>query len=91
MTAYIAVYKRAKLLRGFGLSGRLAFYPVPFLFDRAFWVFVEALRKGPDFTLYCGRQYDNPSPVPAVGLATEHPSPQGLLADGKAHIRFDSI
>jgi hypothetical protein len=62
-----------------------------FHFDRAFWVFFEALREGPDFTLYCGRQYDNPSPVLAVGLAAEHSSPQGLLADGKGHIRFDSI
>jgi hypothetical protein len=62
-----------------------------FHFDRAFWVFFEALREGPDFTLYRGRQYDNPSPVLAVGLAAEHSSPQGLLADGKAHIRFDSI
>jgi len=43
------------------------------------------------FRGYRGRQYDNPSPVVAVELAAEPPSPQGLLADGEARIRFDSI
>jgi serine/threonine protein kinase len=39
---------------------------------------LEPLRKGPDFTLYRGRQQGNSSPVLAVGLAAEQPSPQGL-------------
>jgi hypothetical protein len=52
-----------------------------FHFDGAFWIFFEALREARDFTFYCGRQYDNPLPVLAVGLAAEYPSPQGLLAD----------
>jgi hypothetical protein len=39
---------------------------------------IEPLRKGPDFTLYRGRQPGNPSPVLAVALSAEQPSPQGL-------------
>jgi PAS domain S-box-containing protein len=39
---------------------------------------LEPLREGPDFTLYRGRQHGNPSPVLAVGLAAEQPSPQTL-------------
>src|SRR5882762_6947722 len=39
---------------------------------------LEPIREGPDFTLYRSRQHGNPSPVLAVALATEHPSPQGL-------------
>ena len=39
---------------------------------------LEILRQGPDFTLYRGRQRDNPSPVLAVALATQQPSPQSL-------------
>src|ERR1700686_5278291 len=39
---------------------------------------LEPIREGPDFTLYRGRQDGNPSPVLAVALASEHPSPQGL-------------
>src|SRR5260370_16406691 len=36
------------------------------------------LREGSDFTLYRGRQAGNPSPVLAVALAAEQPSPQSL-------------
>src|SRR6202789_1920138 len=36
------------------------------------------LREAADFTLYRGRQQDNPSPVLVVALAAEHPSPQSL-------------
>ena len=39
---------------------------------------LEPIREGPDFTLYRGRQYGNPSRVLAVALAAEHPSAQGL-------------
>ena len=39
---------------------------------------LEPLREGADFTLYRGRQHGNPSPVLAVALAAEQPSPQGL-------------
>jgi serine/threonine protein kinase len=39
---------------------------------------LEPIREGPDFTLYRGSQHGNPSPVLAVGLAAEQPSPQGL-------------
>ena len=39
---------------------------------------LEPLRRGPDFTLYRGRQHGNPSPVLAVALASEHPSSQVL-------------
>ena len=39
---------------------------------------LEALQEGPDFTLYRGRQHGNPSPVLAVALAAEQPSPHGL-------------
>jgi len=33
-----------------------------------------------------GRFWTNPSPVLAAGLAAEHPSPPGLLADGRGLI-----
>jgi len=36
------------------------------------------LREGADFTLYRGLQHGNPSPILAVALAAEQPSPQGL-------------
>src|SRR5712672_4221988 len=36
------------------------------------------LREGVDFTLYRGRQRGNSSPVLAVALAAEQPSPQDL-------------
>src|SRR5271169_1480414 len=36
------------------------------------------LREGLDFTLYRGRQQGNPSPILAVALAAEQPSPQSL-------------
>src|SRR5882757_8749006 len=36
------------------------------------------LREGVDFTLYRGRQHGNSSPVLAVALAAEQPSPQDL-------------
>jgi serine/threonine protein kinase len=39
---------------------------------------LEPLRKSVDFTLYRGRQHGNPSPVLALGLAADRPSPQGL-------------
>src|SRR3981081_4124460 len=39
---------------------------------------LEPIREGADFTLYRGRQHGNPSPVLAVALAAEQPSPQGL-------------
>jgi PAS domain S-box-containing protein len=39
---------------------------------------LEPLQEGPDFTLYRGRQHGNPSPVLAVALAAEQPSPHGL-------------
>ncbi len=37
---------------------------------------LEPLREGADFTLYRGRQHGNLSPVLAVALAAEQPSPQ---------------
>lgn len=39
---------------------------------------LEPLREGVDFTLYRGRQHGNPSPVLAVGLPAERPSPRSL-------------
>src|SRR5229473_3018612 len=39
---------------------------------------LEPIREGADFTLYRGRQHGNPSPVLALALAAEQPSPQGL-------------
>ena len=36
------------------------------------------LREGADFTLYRGRQNGNPSPVLAIALSAEQPSPQSL-------------
>ncbi|HZE71843.1 MAG TPA: hypothetical protein VE135_20230 [Pyrinomonadaceae bacterium] len=36
------------------------------------------LREGADFTLYRGRQHGNPSPILAVAITTEQPSPQSL-------------
>src|SRR5438445_776191 len=39
---------------------------------------LEPIREGADFTLYRGRQRGNPSPILAVALAAEQPSPQGL-------------
>jgi hypothetical protein len=39
---------------------------------------LEALREGPEFTLYRGWQQDNPLPVLAVALAAERPWPQSL-------------
>src|SRR6202790_1457311 len=39
---------------------------------------LEPIREGADFTLYRGRQNGNPSPVLAVALAAEQPSPQAL-------------
>src|SRR5271167_2662664 len=35
-------------------------------------------RKGADFTLYRGRQHGNPSPVLAIALSAEQPSPQSV-------------
>jgi serine/threonine protein kinase len=39
---------------------------------------LEPIREGPDLTLYRGRQHADPSPVLAVALDAEQPSPQGL-------------
>src|ERR1700740_3731463 len=39
---------------------------------------LASLRKGAVFTLYRGRQHGNPSPVLAIALTAEHPSPQSL-------------
>jgi serine/threonine protein kinase len=39
---------------------------------------LELLREGGDRTLYRGRQHGNPSPVLAVALAAEMPSPRSL-------------
>src|SRR5712692_4417176 len=39
---------------------------------------LEPLREGPDFTLYRGREYGNPSPILVVALAAEQPSPQSF-------------
>ena len=39
---------------------------------------LEPLRKGGDFTLYRSRQHGNPSPVLAVALGAEQPSPKAL-------------
>src|SRR6267142_3430966 len=36
------------------------------------------IREGADFTLYRGRQRGNPSPVLALALTAERPSPQNL-------------
>jgi hypothetical protein len=38
----------------------------------------EPLREGPDLTLYRGWQHGKNTPVPAVALAVEQPSPQSL-------------
>jgi predicted ATPase/signal transduction histidine kinase len=37
---------------------------------------LEALREGPEFTLYRGRKRGKPSPILAVALAADQPSPQ---------------
>src|SRR5467141_4113898 len=39
---------------------------------------LQPLREGADFTLYRGRQHGNPSPVLAIALFAEQPSPQIL-------------
>src|ERR1700693_5911108 len=39
---------------------------------------LEPLREGADFTLYRGRPHGNPSPVLAIALSAEQPSPQSL-------------
>jgi hypothetical protein len=36
------------------------------------------LREGADFTLYRGRHHGNPSPILAIALCAEQPSPQSL-------------
>ena len=50
---------------------------MPSLTDPSEYV-LELLREGPDFILYRGRQHGNPSPVLALALAAEQPSPQSL-------------
>ncbi len=39
---------------------------------------LELLRESEDFTLYRGRQHGNPSPVLAISLSAEQPSPHSL-------------
>src|SRR5216683_1594344 len=39
---------------------------------------LELVRESADFTLYRGRQQGNPSPVLAIVLSAERPSPQSL-------------
>ena len=39
---------------------------------------LQPLREGADFTLYRGQQHGNPSPVLAIALFAEQPSPQTL-------------
>ena len=39
---------------------------------------LEPLRRGPDFTLYRGRQHGNSSPILAIAPTAEHPSAQSL-------------
>src|SRR5438067_9033643 len=39
---------------------------------------LEPIREGAEFTLYRGRQHGNPSPLLAIALTAEHPSPQSL-------------
>jgi hypothetical protein len=39
---------------------------------------LESLREGPDFALYRDRRNGSPSPVLALVLAAEQPSPQSL-------------
>src|SRR6202051_5269054 len=36
------------------------------------------LRESADFPLYRGRKHDDPSPVLAIALSTEQPSPQSI-------------
>ena len=36
------------------------------------------LRESAEFTLYRGRKHDDPSPVLAIALSTEQPSPQSI-------------
>ena len=36
------------------------------------------LRESADFTLYRGQKHDDPSPVLAIALSTEQPSPQNI-------------
>ena len=48
---------------------------MPSMTERSGYV-LEILREGQEFTLYRGRQRGNPSPVLAVALAAERPSPQ---------------
>src|SRR5882762_6005747 len=50
---------------------------MPSMTERSGYV-LETLREGREFTLYRGRQHGNPSPVLAVALAAERPSPQSL-------------
>ncbi len=39
------------------------------------------LREGAEFTLYRGRKHDDPSPVLAIALSTEQPSPQSISSN----------
>jgi len=50
---------------------------MPFISGPSGYV-LEILREGADFTLYRGRQHGNPSPVLAIALSSEQPSPQSL-------------
>ena len=43
-----------------------------------FGYLLELVREGADFTLYRSRQHGNASPLLAIALTAEHPSPQSL-------------
>src|SRR5216683_2666154 len=59
------------------LSGAAVATRMPSMTEPSEYV-LEPIREGADFTLYRGRQHGNPSPVLAVALAAEQPSPQSL-------------
>jgi hypothetical protein len=42
---------------------------------------LEPIREGANFTVYRGQRHGNPSPILAIGLSAEQPSPQGLRAN----------
>jgi PAS domain S-box-containing protein len=54
------------------VATRMSFLPGPSGYE------LVPFREGADFTLYRGRQYGNPSPVLAIALSEEQPSPQSV-------------
>jgi hypothetical protein len=48
---------------------------------------LEPLREGPDFTLYCGWQHGNQSPVLVVALTTKQPSPHRASSGSSTNTR----